>query len=358
MNFGQSSGNFQKSSEMEHSKIKCISHVQAYTVISSLCLIIIIFCCNAGSPPEMKTEPSTYITDFKKIMDDNGNADILFKFEDGSQGISAHKIVLWLTSSIFRDVLQDQSMSDIEYYKDLFEVIDFSDDPQPSLDDSVDLKTCVRARTCIVLKNWISQEIFVKILEFCYTGEAGISKDTEQSTIKELLTASEKLKVQSLAAICSYFLKPIDPKKDDNQQNLTDSSHAKKKLAQPTSPPRDVLGLFLDKEASVFSDLTFRVDDTLVYAHKAILVARSPVLAALLSENFLDGKSSQVHFNVKFQSVIGSVALRCLVKVINSMTPGIYSKNIATLILSKILERHGQILQFQELGQIIVENTS
>ena len=254
----------------------------------------IICCCNVGSPPDIKIAPSTYVSDFKKVLEDTTNADVLFEFEDGSQSIPAHKIVLWLTPSAFKDVLQDKSICNCEQFKDLFEVTDISDDSKPSVNDFIDQETCLQMGTVIVLKNWISRENFVKILNFLYTGEAGISKDTEQNKIKELLTASEKLKVQSLVDICNYLLKRVDSKKDgEGEQKSQSSNQSEKKLPQPTPPPRNVQTMFLDKEAT-FSDVTFLVDGTLVYAHKAILVGRSSVLAALLSERFRDGKSSQV----------------------------------------------------------------
>ena len=236
----------------------------------------------------MKIEASTYVSDFKTVLNDTTNADVLFKFEDGSQSISAHKIVLWLTPSVFRGVLNDKNKIDLNKVGELFEFTE--------LDDLGDLNSCTQVRTCIVLKNWISRETFVQILEFLYTGEAGISKDTKEKKIKELLTASEKLEVRSLVDICNYFLKLAGPKKNC-EQKIQNSNQTEKKDAKLTPPPRTVQDMFVNKEATVFSDLTFLVDGILVYAHKAILVARSPVLAALLSENFVEGKSSQVHFS-------------------------------------------------------------
>ena len=213
--------------------------------------------------------------------------------------------MLWLTPSAFKDVLQDKSIGNCEQFKDLFEVTEYSDDFKPSLNDSTGQETCPKIRTVIVLKNWISRETFVKILEFLYTGEAGISKDNfmERNKIKALLTASEKLKVQSLVDICNYLLKRMEPKKDGDEQKSQSSNQAEKKLPRlSTPPPRNVQTLFLDKEATLFSDVTFLVDGTLVYAHKAILVGRSSLFAALLSERFRDGKSSEVlkcHYFVK-----------------------------------------------------------
>ena len=225
--------------------------------------------------------------------------------------------MLWLTPSAFKDVLQDKSISNYEQFKDLFEVTEFSDDFKPSLNDVTGQETCPQMRTVIVLKNWISRETFVKILEFLYTGEAGISKDMEQNKIKELLTASEKLKVQSLVDICNYLLKRMDPKKDvDDEQKSQSSNQAEKKLPHlSTPPPRNVQTLFLEKEATLFSDVTFLVDGTLVYAHKAILVGRSSVFAALLSERFRDGKSSEVlkcHYFVKCNLAFFGWAFICL----------------------------------------------
>lgn len=240
----------------------------------------------SGSPPACRVEPSTYISDFKKALEDVANADVLFRFEDGSQSISAHRIVLWLSLSAFRDVLcENCDISTFEKFKDSFEVKEMF----PDLNSYVYSKTCSQVRTCVVLKNWISRETFMKILEFLYTGEAGISRESaEHDKIKELLTVAKKLQVCALVDICNDLLKL---KGDDKK---------KKEIIEPppSAPPPSPTDLFLYKEATMFCDVTFVVEDKLMFAHKAVLVARSPVFAALLSENFRDGKSSQVHYNL------------------------------------------------------------
>ena len=258
-----------------------------------------------GSPPEIKIEPSTYTSDFQKVLECSTNADVLFTFEDGSQSILAHAVMLWLTPSVFKDLLQDENASSWEQFKDLFKNDSHA---------SVNLKTNGQIGTVIVVKKWISRDTFVTILEFIYTGVAGISKDTEKTNLQELLFASEKLHVRSLVEICNYYLKLAETKQDcDNQQN---SSHRRKKILQPCPMLHTIQqGMFLDKESTVFSDVTFLVEDTLVYAHKAILVSRSPFLAALLSGNFREGYSSQVNantgnmYNLGFKSIPVHVCL-------------------------------------------------
>ena len=65
-------------------------------------LILLLLQLNLpGPPPELETEPSTYTHDFKKVFHDTRNADLLFEFEDGSQSISAHKIVFVADSICF-----------------------------------------------------------------------------------------------------------------------------------------------------------------------------------------------------------------------------------------------------------------
>lgn len=259
----------------------------------------IIYCCLSyiGSPPAFKTEPSTHAKDFKKILKDVTNADILFTFEDGSESISAHKIVLWLSPSAFRDVLREKNICTFKKFKDVFEVKEMSADLfQLGQNDNAYPKASPQRMTCVVLKNWISRETFIEILEFLYTGEAGISKESEHDKIKEVLSAAEKLKVCALVDICKHLLKLKDDKKKTDTEN--------KSIGPAPKPPwPSVHGLFLDKEATPFSDVKFLVEDKLVFAHKAVLVARSPVLAALLSENFRDGKSSQVHFILEYNLI-------------------------------------------------------
>ena len=57
-------------------------------------------------------------------------------------------------------------------------------------------------------------------------------------------------------------------------------------------------GFSLDKEEALFSDVTFLVEDTPAYAHKAVQVTRSPVCAALLSDNFRERFCNQVFSSV------------------------------------------------------------
>ena len=246
-----------------------------------------------GSPPTFTCQPSTHAKDFKKALKDATNADVLFTFEDGSESISAHKIVLWLSQSAFRDVLHEKKICTHKKFKDVFEVKEMPADLlQLGQNDNAFRKKSPQGTTCVVLKNWISRETFIEILEFLYTGDAGISNESEYDKIKELLTAAEKLQVRALVDICNYLLKL----KDDKKKTATEE---KKIGPAPKSPRPSVHDLFVDEKATPFSDVTFLVEDKLVFAHKAILVARSPVLAALLSENFRDGKSSQVHFNLE-----------------------------------------------------------
>ncbi|XP_078383288.1 rho-related protein racA-like isoform X2 [Oculina patagonica] len=240
-----------------------------------------------SSPPAFKTELSTHAKDFKEILKDVANADILFTFEDGSESISAHKIVLWLSPSAFRDALREKNTCTFKKFKDIFEVKEMSADLFQLGQNDNAIPKASQIMTCVVLKNWISRETLITILEFLYTGEAGISQESEHGKIKKVLTAAEKLKVCALVDICKHLLKcKGDKKKTDTENKSTGLA--------PRPPRLSVHGLFLDKEATPFSDVKFLVEDKLVFAHKAVLAARSPVLAALLSENFRDGKSSQI----------------------------------------------------------------
>lgn len=250
----------------------------------------------SGSPPEFRTDSSAHAKDFKKILKDVTNADVLFTFEDGSESISAHRIVLWLRQSAFKDAFRQKDTHTLRKFKDIFEVKNMSADlSQQEQSDYVHSKAFSQSITCVLLKNWISRETFIEILEFLYSGEVQISKGTECDKIKELLTAAEKLKVCALVDICNYLLKL----KGDEKTTGT----KKKIIGQPTPPPITVCDLFLNKEATPFSDVTFVVEGKMAFAHKAVLVARSPVLAALLGENFREGKSSRVHFTLNLQIV-------------------------------------------------------
>ena len=204
--------------------------------------------------------------------------------------------MLWLRQSAFKDVIFDKDAHTSRKFKDIFDIKNMADDLfQPAENDPAYSKDFAQSMICILLKNWISRETFIEILEFLYSGEVRISEESESDSIKELLTAAEKLKVSPLVDICNYLLKlKGNEKKTDTKKNI---------LGQPTPPLISVGDLFLDKKATPFSDVAFVVEGKLAFAHKAVLKARSPVLAALLGGNFREGKSSQVHSSLNLQIV-------------------------------------------------------
>lgn len=220
-----------------------------------------------SSPPQLTTDPSTYVSDFTRILEDVAYADILFKFEDGSQSIPAHKIVFWFHISAFRHAFFEKNWNLCEKFQDSFMI----------------KETDFEGKTCVVLKKWFSHDIFVKILEFLYTGEVRISKNSEHEEIDKLLNVAKKLEVVKLVDICEYLL---DVKDTLNHSEMTEMSLLPKHTV--------VKDFFLDDNMALYSDVTFIIEGTLVFAHKAVLVARSPVFAALLSDKFADGRSPQV----------------------------------------------------------------
>ena len=248
----------------------------------------------SGSPPKFKADQSTHSNDFREILKDVTSADVLFAFEDGSESIPAHRIVLWLRQSAFKDVFCDKDTHTLRKFKDIFEVKNMSTDIyQQEKNDYVYSKAFSQSMICVLLKSWISREIFIEILEFLYSGEVKMSEVCECGKIKELLTAAEKLKVSSLVDICNYLLKLKGDRKTADTK--------RKSVGQPTPPPISVCDLFMDQKETPFSDVAFDVEGKLAFAHKAVLKARSPVLAALLGGNFREGKSSQVHSTLNLQ---------------------------------------------------------
>lgn len=71
---------------------------------------------------------------------------------------------------------------------------------------------------------------------------------------------------------------------------MQQSNNSKEQLQPPIAPLYAFQqGFFLDKEESMFSGVTPLVKDSLVYAHSTVLVARSSVFAALLSDDLREG---------------------------------------------------------------------
>jgi hypothetical protein len=119
----------------------------------------------------------------------------------------------------------------------------------------------------------VTHAVFLKVLEFLYTGIPTIRDKLDG--VQDLLAAAELFKLEHLATICRNVLDDNDFLNPSIGTWLNDEAgHVAKEL-------------FVNRP--LFSDVAFEVEGKRIHAHKAILVGRCKVLAAMFSGLFVEG---------------------------------------------------------------------
>jgi len=140
--------------------------------------------------------------------------------------------------------------------------------PFQSIDDNPKLTT-------IRLIPSIPSDIFLRILEFIYTGLANIRDRSDR--IAETMEVAEMFGCDHLKTICSNILggeSELNPSIGTWLNDLCGGN---------------MRSIFFNRP--VLSDISIKVGSSIFYAHKAILTARCPYFEPLLSGGFLEGRA-------------------------------------------------------------------
>ena len=211
------------------------------------------------------------------MLGDLSCSDVTFSFHDGGPTVMAHKVLLCSASDVFRRIIlkTDERCS----YEDLFDSITTVPDH-----NAKEMSGQVATQMTVVkLSSDISRVAFQSVLEFLYTGSlswmtTGNVENTEH--IKEVSQTAKKFHLDLLVESCENVVK-------NNPAPNADISSAVNTATGQTAKEH-----FLNK--SQLCDVTFLVEDTVVFAHKAVLLARSAVMQALLNGSFKENGSYQV----------------------------------------------------------------
>lgn len=118
----------------------------------------------------------------------------------------------------------------------------------------------------------VSHAVFARVLEFFYTGIATIRDKLDG--VQDLLAAAELFGLEHLATICRNVMDDSEFLNPSIGTWLNDEAGAVAKQ------------LFLNRP--LFSDVAFEVEGKRIHAHKAILMGRCKVLAAMFSGLFVE----------------------------------------------------------------------
>ncbi|NXD86712.1 RHBT3 protein, partial [Halcyon senegalensis] len=226
--------------------------------------------------PILKGEASHYDADLHNLLCCCQCADVAFYPEDLSTVVEAHKVILCSVSHLFMLLFEVKSPADIrdasivQTAQSLFAVENGA--TSPSAPHSV--PPCVPP-VRVVVKDSVFCSCLPDILHFIYSG--AFQWERLEEDIKKKLKDPEK--TENVLEKVKCILKT--PGKLNTVKDCR--SHQIKRLYNTS------LRLFFN--TPVLADVIFKIQGATVPAHRAVLVARCEVMAAMFNGNYLEANS-------------------------------------------------------------------
>ncbi|NXA73090.1 RHBT3 protein, partial [Thryothorus ludovicianus] len=226
--------------------------------------------------PILKGETSHYNADLHKLLCCCQCADVAFYPEDLSTAVEAHKIILCSVSHLFMLLFGVKSPSDVhdasivQLAQSLF-VVEVGD-PFPFSSHGV--PPCISPFR-VVVKDSVFCSCLPDILHFIYSG--AFQWEQLEEDIKKRLKDPDK--TEHVLEKVKCILKT--PGKLNTVKDC--KSHQIKRLYNTS------LRLFFN--TPVLADVIFKIQGATVPAHRAVLVARCEVMAAMFNGNYLEANS-------------------------------------------------------------------
>uniref|UniRef100_UPI00398F785F rho-related BTB domain-containing protein 3 isoform X2 n=1 Tax=Pristiophorus japonicus TaxID=55135 RepID=UPI00398F785F len=233
--------------------------------------------------PCLKIEESRYHRDLLNLFYSSLCTDVVFSSKDGQEVARAHRVVLCTASHVFMllfgaEIASDPGELPGKIAHNLF-VIDKKD---IALNSSQALLQNSQPVRVIILDSLLCA-CYSEILKFIYAGTD--SWDELKSVLWKKLQNLEQVRnvLETLKLLFRYNAKTFCSSDVSNQ--------TAKRKGQSQSCCCS-LSLFL--KSPDLADVIFKVQGTSVYAHRAVLVARCEVMAAMFSGNYAEAKACQV----------------------------------------------------------------
>ncbi|KAI6058509.1 Rho-related BTB domain-containing protein 3 isoform X2 [Aix galericulata] len=225
--------------------------------------------------PILKGEASHYDSDLHNLLFCCQCTDVAFYSEDFSKVMEAHKVILCSVSQVFMLLFNVKSPADVHdssvvrTAQSLFAVDTMAGLPVPR--GSAEPSPPAR----VIVKDSVFCSCLLDILHFIYSGACQWERLEED--IKKKLKDSEKTEHVLEKVKCIL-------KTPGKLNNLRDGSSHQIKQLYNTS-----LRLFFN--TPVLADVIFTIQGATVPAHRAVLVARCEVMAAMFNGNYLEANS-------------------------------------------------------------------
>lgn len=258
--------------------------------------------------PQVKVLPSTFTDDMKKMCrDEAGNSDIRLLFNSNNHPLEAHKIILSIGSAVFRDFFlkngeeaemgrllsnadscscsvsrENKPNAKKGSVKDIFggNLCPFTNQQRMDLSPNMERRPKTKTKTCLHFNNSVSGRAFQHVLEFLYTGSPNVSSDIDEQLLTKVMSLSHRFHIPWLGQICENI---TNGESYLNPSMVTILHEERCKIIKEN---------FINKPH--FSDVIFHVQNTVLYAHRAILMARSEVMAAMFGGGFSEQDSLEV----------------------------------------------------------------
>uniref|UniRef100_A0A8C5M0H3 Rho related BTB domain containing 3 n=1 Tax=Leptobrachium leishanense TaxID=445787 RepID=A0A8C5M0H3_9ANUR len=243
--------------------------------VNKLCLVL--------KPPELeqpekmpvlKEEPSQYACDLQGLLVSSRCVDVIFCRPDSGVTSAAHRIVLCSVSAVFSMLFSAKEQSGFEdsaVLKRTQNVFSLC------IEDNV---TAHNSSVRVIVKDLLLHSCFPDILHFIYSG----------AYQWDLLDQHVRRKLEDHGDV-AHVLRRVrwlvkKPGKDQNPSDL-----AALKSRGPLNLP-SVLGQFFN--TPYLADVIFHVQGYAIPAHRAILVARCEIMAAMFTGNYMEAQSFQI----------------------------------------------------------------
>jgi len=220
----------------------------------------------AGKAPWINILTETFGDDWKTLVNNESYADVKFSVE--GKTLNAHKIMLCSSSALFRRLLNIPAPGEKGYTEEEVN--------SGAVRGFKHIETDSNGKTVIALGDAVTEKIFLRVLEYLYTGFCVI-KD-KKDCVSETMVAAEMFQCDELTQICQNIL-------DDNEYlnpsfgtYLNDTTGAMSKK------------LFFNNK--LLSDISFKIEGTIVLAHKVVLSARCRVLATMFTSGFMESSKT------------------------------------------------------------------
>jgi hypothetical protein len=227
----------------------------------------------AGPAPWIHIQTSSYADNLKTMVNNPLFADVKFVFPTSGDVMYAHKVILCSASSLMRRLFQISDPEDSQGFIDT-ELLSSG-----GVQGFQNLHT-ENEFSVVTLGANVNNKIFIRVLEFWYTGITLITNKTD--FVNETKELSHMFECGDLATICDNVVN------GDSELNPSIGTWLNDKLGEKAKQ------LFLNKQ--LLSDVTFRIGSggPVLYGHRCMVVAHCPVLKALLTTAFKEGDGQEV----------------------------------------------------------------